>query len=112
MGGLFEQFNSLLLPPDSFLKGGRDEKEEGKEEGTGGRREGRRVPYTGDAHHGGEVEGAVGALSDLGVGLVTVHTGGGPAMLEAAARGAAGTATTARRSRVWGTAACRGAPLI
>jgi orotidine-5'-phosphate decarboxylase len=41
-----------------------------------------------------QVEGAVGALAQLGVGLVTVHTGGGPAMLTAAARAADGTATT------------------
>lgn len=41
-----------------------------------------------------QVEGAVGALAELGVGLVTVHTGGGPAMLEAAARAVEGTETT------------------
>lgn len=36
-----------------------------------------------------QVEGAVRSLAGLGVGLITVHTSGGPAMLEAAARGAA-----------------------
>ena len=41
-----------------------------------------------------QVEGAVAGLAELGVGLVTVHTGGGPAMLRAAARGAEGSATT------------------
>ena len=40
-----------------------------------------------------QVEGAVRSLSGLGVGLITVHTGGGPAMLEAAARGAQGSET-------------------
>ena len=40
-----------------------------------------------------QVEGAVRSLSDLGVGLITVHTGGGPAMLEAAAKGANGSET-------------------
>ena len=40
-----------------------------------------------------QVEGAVRSLSGLGVGLITVHTGGGPAMLEAAAKGADGTDT-------------------
>jgi orotidine-5'-phosphate decarboxylase len=40
-----------------------------------------------------QVEGAIRTLSQLGVGLVTVHTGGGPAMLEAATRGASGTDT-------------------
>ena len=31
-----------------------------------------------------QVQGAVRGLSELGVGLVTIHTGGGPAMMEAA----------------------------
>ncbi|MCB9728006.1 MAG: orotidine-5'-phosphate decarboxylase [Deltaproteobacteria bacterium] len=40
-----------------------------------------------------QVEGAVRGLAQLGVALVTVHTGGGPAMLEAAARAVEGTST-------------------
>jgi orotidine-5'-phosphate decarboxylase len=40
-----------------------------------------------------QVSGAVAALSDLGVELITVHTDGGPAMLEAAARAALGGPT-------------------
>lgn len=36
-----------------------------------------------------QVEGSVQVLGDLGASLVTVHTGGGPEMLEAAARAAA-----------------------
>jgi orotidine-5'-phosphate decarboxylase len=40
-----------------------------------------------------QVRGAVASLSDLGVGLITVHTAGGPKMLEAAVEGAAGTST-------------------
>ncbi len=44
-----------------------------------------------------QVSGAVRALADLGVELLTVHTSGGPAMLEAAARAVEGT-----RSRVLG----------
>lgn len=44
-----------------------------------------------------QVAGAVGALADLGVDLLTVHISGGPAMLEAAARAVEGT-----RSKVLG----------
>jgi orotidine-5'-phosphate decarboxylase len=44
-----------------------------------------------------QVAGAVRALAELGVDLLTVHTSGGPAMLEAAARAVEGT-----QSRVLG----------
>ncbi len=38
-----------------------------------------------------QVGGAVRALTDLGAGLLTIHTGGGPAMMRAAASAAEGT---------------------
>ena len=40
-----------------------------------------------------QVEGAVRALASLGVGLITVHTGGGQPMMEAAMVGARGSTT-------------------